>query len=123
MQVAGVTCIDCHMPKAAKSAIAVSEYEADVRSHVFRMNLSADAEYIYTDPVDNNQYANPYLTLEYVCLPCHADEDKAWAAENAPNAMTLKAEVATEAATQPSPGFGLMISVGMLLTVYLFRRR
>ena len=89
------------------------------------MNLAADAEYIYTDPADNKQYANPYLTLEYLCLPCHADEDKAWAAENAPNAMTLKAEVATVAATatQPSPGFGLLISVGMLLAVYLFRRR
>jgi hypothetical protein len=125
MQMEGVTCVDCHMPKAAKSAIAVSEYEGDVRSHVFRMNLAADAEYIYTDPADDKQYANPYMTLEYVCLPCHADEDKAWAAENAPNAMTLKTEVATMAptATQPSPGFGLLISVGMLLAVYLFRRR
>lgn len=126
MQQEGVTCIDCHMPRASKSAVAVSDYQADVRSHLFRMNLSGDAQFIYTDPADGKQYANPYLTLEYVCLPCHEDEDKAWAAEHAPEAMSLmerEEEMPTPEPTEPSSGFGIMLGAVVLTAVYLFRRR
>ncbi|MBW6517945.1 MAG: NapC/NirT family cytochrome c [ANME-2 cluster archaeon] len=125
MQLEGVECIDCHMPRAALSAAPASEYVGDVRSHLFRINISADAEYIYTDPADNMQYANPALTVEYVCLPCHEEMDKAWAAEHAPEAMTLMPEAKTpmEDATKPSPGFGILVTSTVLVAIYLLKRR
>ncbi|MDH3890281.1 MAG: multiheme c-type cytochrome [candidate division Zixibacteria bacterium] len=70
-------CIDCHMPKGAKSAVAADTYVGDVTSHLWRINTDVDAEYI----TDN--FANGYLTVEYTCLQCHTTEDKAWAAANA----------------------------------------
>ncbi|MCK4928984.1 MAG: hypothetical protein KAR76_04525, partial [Methanosarcinales archaeon] len=85
----------------------------------------ADAEYIYTDPADNKQYANPALTVEYVCLPCHEDMDKEWAAEHAPEAMALMPEAPTpeESPTEPSPGFGILVTSTVLMAVYLLKRR
>lgn len=38
MQKVGVKCTDCHMPKATKSAVAFGKYEADVRTHIYRIN-------------------------------------------------------------------------------------
>lgn len=77
----GLTCIDCHMPKAAKSAIAVGTYEGDVRSHLFGINTDSTAEMFTPD----GAYASGYLTLEYTCLQCHtgALDTKAWASLNA----------------------------------------
>jgi len=76
---AGPGCIDCHMPRSAKSAVAVGPYEADVRSHLWRINTEPDAE-MFNEAGD---FANGYLTLEYTCLQCHASESKSWAADNA----------------------------------------
>jgi hypothetical protein len=73
---AGPGCIDCHMAKAAKSAVAVGPYEGDIRSHLFRINTDVGAEMFTPD----GSFANGYLTLEYTCLQCHASEDKEWAA-------------------------------------------
>ncbi|MFQ6031694.1 MAG: ethylbenzene dehydrogenase-related protein, partial [Candidatus Zixiibacteriota bacterium] len=74
----GYDCIDCHMPYAAKSAVAVSTYKADIRSHLFRINADSTAEMFSSD----GKSAKGYLTLEYVCLTCHDDPDetKGWAA-------------------------------------------
>ncbi len=76
---AGPDCIDCHMARAAKSAVAVGPFEGDVRSHLFRINTAADAEMFTPD----GSFANGYLTLEYTCLQCHASESKSWAADHA----------------------------------------
>ncbi len=73
-------CIDCHMPKGAKSAVAAGTYVGDVTSHLWRINTDVDAEFITGD------FANGYLTVEYTCLKCHTDEDKAWASSNASRA-------------------------------------
>ena len=128
-----VTCVECHMPRAAKSAVAVSEFEADVRSHLFKINTDVDAEFIYTDPDDGKQYANPYLTVEYTCLYCHDDMDKAWAAGNAPGIMSLKAEVMEEEIMEEvteilpeeeTPGFGLIAAfVAIVLMGYVAKKR
>ncbi len=75
----GPECIDCHMARAAKSAVAAGTYEGDIRSHLFRINTSASAEMFTED----GAFANGYLTLEYTCLQCHDSETKAWAAEHA----------------------------------------
>lgn len=69
-------CTDCHMPFMNKSAVAFSDYEADVRGHLFE---------IMTDPIaaaDNvtngfwNQEADgsAKITLDYACLKCHEDK-------------------------------------------------
>ncbi len=75
----GPSCVDCHMPKAAKSAVASGEFVGDVRSHMFGINTAADAEMFTED----GSYAVGNLTVEYMCLQCHTDESKAWASENA----------------------------------------
>jgi len=70
-----VECIDCHMPKSAKSALAFGEYEGDIRSHLIKINPSADAEPFSADGTTTN----PYVTTEFACLNCHGDESKEWA--------------------------------------------
>ncbi len=75
----GPGCIDCHMAKAAKSALAAGPYEGDVHSHLWRINTDADAEMFTPD----GAFANGYLTLEFTCLQCHASESKEWAADHA----------------------------------------
>ncbi|RME31480.1 MAG: hypothetical protein D6800_00730 [Candidatus Zixiibacteriota bacterium] len=73
---AGPDCVDCHMAKAAKSAVAVGPYEGDIHSHSFKINTDPNAEMFSAD----GKTANGYLTLEYVCLTCHSSKDKQWAA-------------------------------------------
>lgn len=85
VQIAGMenmSCLDCHMPYAAKSAVSSGQYKADVRSHLFSINPDSNAQQF--DPTGS--FANPYLTLEYTCLyaGCHDTETKGWAAQNAP---------------------------------------
>ncbi|NIM20249.1 MAG: hypothetical protein GTO51_08465 [Candidatus Latescibacteria bacterium] len=64
---AGITCEDCHMPKASKSAVAIGTYEADVATHLWRINTDANAEMFTPD----GKFANGYLTLNFACSRCH----------------------------------------------------
>ena len=56
-----------------------AEYEADVRSHLFTINLNPEAEMLTAD----GKFAQGYLTVEYACLSCHKDMDKEWALKKA----------------------------------------
>jgi len=85
MQLAGLTCTDCHMAEASKSAVRRGPFEADVKTHLFRINPDPEAPMFTED----GKYAMGYLTLEYACLPCHADRDVDWAAEHAREAHTI----------------------------------
>ena len=80
----GVTCIECHMPYAAKSAVAVNNYNADVRSHQFRITLDPNATMF--DGTGN--FANGRLTPAFACLGCHENIIAKYAAQGTP----LKAE-------------------------------
>lgn len=83
----GTRCIECHMPKAGKSAISVASYTGDVRTHIFKINTDADAN-MFKEVTDNGKtstFAKGFLTVEYTCLSCHGSRDKAWAAKNAKN--------------------------------------
>jgi predicted CXXCH cytochrome family protein len=85
-------CVDCHMPFTGKSAVAVSIAHkggsvplGDIRSHIHRINtdpawkmFSDDGSYVRTDA-----QGRAFLTLDYTCLSCHSNQDKAWAAKNA----------------------------------------
>ncbi len=64
---AGVKCIDCHMPYAAKSAVKYETYMGDIRSHLFAINVDSTASMFNQD----STAANGYLTLEFACLYCH----------------------------------------------------
>ena len=77
MEGMGVTCSDCHMPMATKSAQPLGPYKGDVKTHIFRIN---------TDPAgsmftEDGAFANDAVTLDWACLACHQDEDVDWAAD------------------------------------------
>jgi len=79
MRAMGVECIDCHMPRAAKSAVELAAHTADVRSHLLTINLDPAAEMFTAD----GKLAQGYLTVEFACLGCHKNRDKDWAIEKA----------------------------------------
>jgi len=86
------SCIDCHMPYAAKSAVSRkiaykggSVPKGDIRSHIHRINddptwsmFTDDGKYVRTD-----DELRAYLTVDFACLSCHTGKDKAWAVANA----------------------------------------
>ena len=81
----GTRCIECHMPKASKSAISVASYTGDVRTHIFEINTAADADMFKTieEKGQKSTFAKNFVTVEYACLSCHGSRDKAWAAGKA----------------------------------------
>jgi len=76
----GVDCIECHMPRASKSATKMGEFEGDVRTHIFRIATEADAK-MFTE--DGKYVAGDSVTLDFVCLHCHQNKDLQWAAQYA----------------------------------------
>lgn len=76
----GVECIDCHMPYAAKSAVAVNKYQADLRSHQFRITLDQNATMFSPE----GTLANGQLTAAYACLGCHENIVEQFAAKGMP---------------------------------------
>ncbi len=67
MYAAGVRCIDCHMPYAAKSAVKWEDYQGDIRSHLFAINVDPEADMFNAD----SSQAVGYLTLQFTCQYCH----------------------------------------------------
>jgi len=78
----GVTCIDCHMPKAAKSATKKSTVEADVRSHLFKIGITKQSMF-YKKQVKGKtkSFAKGFVSADFACLSCHKDKDINWARE------------------------------------------
>lgn len=97
MQAVGVSCVDCHMPKATKSATNKSKYEGDIRTHLFKINTDAKAEMFYKEPkLDKDgkplmkdgkpvmaEFSKGFVTLDFACLNCHKNKDMNWAASKA----------------------------------------
>lgn len=90
MQKVGVRCIDCHMPRATKSATAKSTVEADIRSHVFKINIT-EQEMFYDKKIKGKikSFANGFITLDFSCLSCHKDKSRQWATKKAKNVHSL----------------------------------
>jgi len=65
-----LNCIDCHMPRVSKSALANGPYEGDVRTHLFSINTDAEA-FQFTE---DGSESMPYLTLDFACRACHKEE-------------------------------------------------
>jgi hypothetical protein len=68
-QMSAFECTECHMPYASLSAKSLTEYQADVRTHLFAINTDSLAQ-MFDSAGD---YANGYLTIEYSCMysTCH----------------------------------------------------
>ncbi len=86
MQKVGVRCIDCHMPRATKSATAKSAIEADIRSHLFKINTVEESMF-YSKKVNGKEksFAKGFVTPDFACLSCHKDKPGEWANEKAKN--------------------------------------
>jgi hypothetical protein len=72
------TCRDCHMPLAARSATNKNKYQADVHSHIFKINTeAADKDSLMWTPagdyVSFDQSEEAALTLDFACYGCHKD--------------------------------------------------
>lgn len=85
MQKVGLTCTDCHMPMATKSAVSLGPNKGDVKTHLFRINTDPTAS-MFTE--DGN-LAKDFLTLDFACLGCHQDKDVEWAGEYAEGVHSL----------------------------------
>ncbi len=92
-QMSGFECYVCHMPYAAKSAVSItinynggSVPKGDIRTHIF--SISTDASWnMFTDDgnyVRKDADGRAHISLDFVCLTCHTNQDLNWAAANAP---------------------------------------
>jgi hypothetical protein len=69
----GVTCEDCHMPYATKSAKALGPYEGDLQTHIFYINTDPDAN-MFTDDggfVALDDDGKAAVTMDFACKRCH----------------------------------------------------
>lgn len=65
-------CVDCHMPKATRTAEASNKYTGDIQTHIFAISSDPNA------PMFNeagNLAVGGYVTLDYACYSCHKDPD------------------------------------------------
>ncbi len=85
MQKSGVDCIECHMPKAGRTAEVFGKYQADIRTHIMRIS-TAPTDKMFTD---DGKFATGKLTLDFACLSCHGSRDINWARNNVKNIHTL----------------------------------
>jgi len=79
MEQAGVECIDCHMPRASKSAEQLGFKQGDVRTHNWKISIDPNASLVTPD----GKFATGVVTLDFVCLQCHQGRDVKWAAQYA----------------------------------------
>ena len=84
-EILGVTCVDCHMSMASKSAAALGLFKGDVKTHLFRINTDPEARMFTEDGsfVLLDDEGEGSVTMDFACISCHQDQDLDWAAENA----------------------------------------
>jgi len=97
-----VTCVDCHMPFASKSAVAFSPYKGDIRTHLFRINTKHGAEMFTEDGkfvlLDGD--GQGAVTLGFSCVQCHTDKSFSWVEGKAKNFHQRGANYRTVRASQ-----------------------
>ena len=114
------------MPAIGESATGdAAKFKADIKTHLFKINTDVNAKMF-----DNaGNFANGYVTLEWSCLNCHNDKDKAWAGQYAKGIHKyVKGQGSVEAAAatptpQKSPAFEVFFAVVALLAVMILVRR
>ncbi|RME58067.1 hypothetical protein D6779_07260, partial [Candidatus Parcubacteria bacterium] len=87
-----IDCVDCHMPPASKSAVGMqvgNGWRGDIPTHLFKINTEAvTKDAMFTSDggsvaLDANGLGA--VTLDFVCLRCHTEENVEWAAQYAAN--------------------------------------
>ena len=76
----GLDCIDCHMPKMAKTAESTGPVGAgpllgDISTHIFTIRLGLDEEVPPPQLTADGKYQYPYITGDYACRTCHNGVD------------------------------------------------
>jgi hypothetical protein len=76
MDLVGVTCVECHMPFASKSAVASSPDKGDVRTHLFRINTALDVQMFTPDGafVQLDGDGQGAVNVNFACRSCHTDK-------------------------------------------------
>jgi hypothetical protein len=64
-------CVTCHMPYASKSAVARTAYQADLMTHIFKINTDADGKMFNEEGTIADGSSG--VTLDLVCYSCHKD--------------------------------------------------
>ncbi|MBI4705668.1 MAG: hypothetical protein HY744_31640 [Deltaproteobacteria bacterium] len=73
-KMAGVACIECHMPRIVKSGWGdAAKFSGDIRVHLFGISTLAAAPQFSQDGLSSK----PYITLDWACNHCH-DGQKAF---------------------------------------------
>jgi len=73
-----VDCIDCHMPRIAKSALGDAEaYTGDIRSHLWAIDPTS-----FTQFTEDGSAAISQVSLDFACRSCHRDGGSASAYTN-----------------------------------------
>lgn len=68
---ANVQCTDCHMPPMTASGARNADLLwADVSTHLYQINVDADAPQFSEDGTS----VMPYITVEYACTRCHIED-------------------------------------------------
>ncbi|MEN8114351.1 MAG: multiheme c-type cytochrome [Actinomycetota bacterium] len=66
---AGVDCIECHMPRIAKSAVGDPEaYTGDIRVHMWAIDPLAMSQF-----TDDGSRAISQISLDFACKSCHRE--------------------------------------------------
>ncbi len=73
-----IDCKFCHMPKASRSAINLTDYVGDIRTHIFNINSdavgAAEGMFISDDKfVKTDEVGQAAVTLDFACYSCHSD--------------------------------------------------
>ncbi|NNC93893.1 MAG: hypothetical protein HKN80_15525 [Acidimicrobiia bacterium] len=64
---AGLECIDCHMPRIVKSALADAEsFTGDIRAHLWAIDPFAVSQF-----TEEGDVAVSQITLDFACKSCH----------------------------------------------------
>ena len=87
MGAVGVTCMDCHMAMATKSATPLGPYKGDIQTHLFTINTSKNGKMFTPDggSVLLDSEGQGAVTLDFACMDCHPDKHMNWLAKNAKN--------------------------------------
>ena len=69
----GVTCEDCHMPFATKSAQALGPHQGDLKTHIFYIDTDPNANMFTEDGgfVDLDSSGKAAVTMDFACQRCH----------------------------------------------------
>ncbi len=67
------TCVDCHMPRATRSARSAHMFEGDVRTHLFAINTSPGLTKDNMFNQDGSLATANWVTLDFACYSCHTD--------------------------------------------------